>query len=162
MSPRRRSAEAVGITLAIPLRRNRSAVELCIGSHALLIGAGICPAASSTKDHSHPSGVTVEFIQRRRMIGNLLNMRERFVSAPDVTGLNIGDDRVGAGIAVSVERAGAQQGVDIRARYWACRFGRIGAGYIVAAALEIASGSNAITAGDFACSHQIQSLIPVP
>jgi hypothetical protein len=48
------------------------------------------------------------------MIGNLLNVRERFVAAPDMTALDVGDDRIGAGIALRVECVGAQQCVDTR------------------------------------------------
>ena len=44
--------------------------------------------------------MTVEFIQRRWMIGNLLNVSERLVTTPDVTRFNTGDCRVGAGVVV--------------------------------------------------------------
>ena len=38
------------------------------------------------------------------MIGNLLHVRERLVATPDVTGLNVGDCRVGARESLFVER----------------------------------------------------------
>ena len=70
------------------------------------------------------------------MIGNLLNVSERLVSAPNVTSLNIGDYRVGASVAVRVERVGAQEGVDIRPREWTWRFRRNVAADISAASFD--------------------------
>ena len=39
---------------------------------------------------------------------------KRLVPAPDVTGLDVGNNRISARIALTVERVGAEQRVDIR------------------------------------------------
>ena len=55
----------------------------------------------------------VGFVQNGRLIGNLQNVRKRFMATPNVSGLDARNDRVGAGEVVVVERIRADERVDI-------------------------------------------------
>src|SRR5262249_26504127 len=89
--------------------------------------------------HPHPSGVTVEFVERRWMIGNLQNMSKSLVTVPDVSLFDIGDHRVCAIETSIVKRAGSQKGVNVCPSEWPGSFGRDAAVHIICASFD-ASG----------------------